>query len=176
MSLQIVSNFWSVQNNLIIEANKPYFIGNFTSPFIVVNVTSEFALDSWKKAGNLAQAIAFGNNIAYGEFKEITLNTFLLFQFPILTGNDYKLYYFPLKRLEKISLTIWEYQGETIDESLKKIAEVIKNSTFLTVDFPGIQPDLNEIKTNLNIIKSLLNNQPKKIEPTSEQITFFLFN
>ena len=122
MTLQIVDNIWELKLDTSLDASiEQHYIGNFVNPYIVVNVISDNVLPSWRQAGNIGQAVRFGNDFAHGEIKLLTLDKFLLLQFPLLTGDNYDLYYFPFSRLVTAKIKVWEYKGSTVSNTTKNM-------------------------------------------------------
>lgn len=168
MVLQLTNNFWELKLDTIFDANiSQHLLGTFNSPYIIINVTSDDTLTAWKQAGSVGQAITFEGNLAYGEVTNLTLNTFTLLQFSLLSGTDYKLYYFPLPRLVNSQVKVWAYLGETIDTTINDLAIAISNV--------NIEVNLSSIEKDLALIKNALGIRPL-VEPTPEEIEFFLFN
>ncbi|MDJ0691672.1 MAG: hypothetical protein QNJ41_24610 [Xenococcaceae cyanobacterium MO_188.B32] len=129
MTLQLVDNLWELKTDSTLDANTTMHpLGTYSNNFVVVNVTSDYTLAPWRQAGSIGQAVSFDNDYAYGENKRITLNSYLVLQFPLLTGSTYDLYYFPLPRLVEAKVKIWEYKGETIDASINELIKALQNA------------------------------------------------
>lgn len=156
MTLQLVDNTWELKLDTSLDASiDQHYMGNFANPYVVVNVISDEANPSWKQAGNIGQAVKFDNDYAYGEVKAITLNTYLLFEFPLLTGNDYDLYYFPFPRLVTAKIKVWEYLGNTVDVGLKQLINGLESASLPNIENKLI--DINElIQENKDTATNLL--------------------
>ena len=141
MTLQLVDNLWELKLDNTLDANAPiHSLGTFTNPFVVVNISSERTLTSWQQAGTIGQAINFDRDYAHGEIKQITLDSYLLLQFPLLTGNTYDLYYFPLPRLVEAKVKVWEYKGETIDVSISELITALQSASL-----PSFEKEINSL-------------------------------
>ena len=157
MTLQLTDNLWSLKLDTFLDATHPqHLLGSFTSPFIVVNITSQQALSMWRKAGAIAQAITFESDTAYGEAKELTLNKYALLQFPLLSGDIYQLYYFPLLRLVNVQIKVWEYTGNTVDVSVSNLIQQLEASATFQVDFSSLDSNFVSIQQDLAAIKNYL--------------------
>ncbi len=159
MTLQLVDNLWELKINSVLDATIPnHYLGVFTNTFVVVNVSSTEALPIWKQGGQIGQAISFDDDFAYGEIKSLNLNSYLLFQFPLLTGENYELYYFSLPRLINVNLKIWEYKGNTVNASVIELISALENANLsnLQVDLPAVTTKLEEIDASIQYLEQLM--------------------
>lgn len=157
MTLQLTDNLWNLKIDEIYDANvDKHYLGNFTNNYLVINIQSNHVLSDWRQAGNIGQAIPFNTDLAYGELKQITLDSYLLLNFPLLTEESYDLYYFPLSRLKESIVKVWEYQGTTKDISLQNLIDGLNNN---------ISVNINESNSNvLTKIHSYLTNMEREQE------------
>ena len=161
MTLQLVDNLWKLKVDTTLDATiSQHLLGTFDNLFVVVNVTSDSALPIWKQAGSIGQAINFGRTLAYGEVKQIYLNTYLLLQFPLLSGEIYDLYYFPLTRLVESQIKIWEYIGDTIDTSINQLIATLQTAG-LTNWVPQLQEEPN---SNVLLTRIIQHNELSQLE------------
>ena len=141
MTLQIIDNSWELKLNTELDTSVPrHSLGSFNSSFIIVNISSDSVDPRWRQAGYIGQGVIFDDKIAYGEFKEISLDNYLLLEFPLLSTDNYELFYLPLPRLVQANIRIWEYKGSTKDTELIKLLEALKS-----FEFPTIQDALNQV-------------------------------
>lgn len=143
MTLQLIDNTWELRIDTTFDASVPiHNLGTYTNPYIVVYINSDDVLEQWRQAGSIGQAVGFGNDYAYGEIKPITLDSYQLLQFPLLTGKSYDLYYFPLPRLVNAQVKVWEYKGAVVNSSdIKIVLDCIKEDvtaikSYLSIDMP----------------------------------------
>ena len=159
MSLQLTDNLWELKLDSTLDANiARHSLGSFTNPFVVCYVTSDSALPVWKQAGTIGQAIDFDDSFAHGEIKQITLNSHLLFQFPLLSGDSYELYYFSLPRLVEVKLKIWQYLGDTTDTSIQQIITALESANLsnLQINLPEIEIQLQQLQASTNYLQELI--------------------
>ena len=144
MTLQLVDNVWELKLDTSLDAEiEQHYIGNFVNSYVVVNVTSDDVLPSWRQAGNIGQAVSFGDDFAHGEIKALTLDRYLLLEFPLLTGDNYDLYYFPFPRLVTAKIKVWEYLGSTVDIEVNKLVESLQSASL-----PNIEKQINSLANN----------------------------
>lgn len=159
MTLQIIDNLWELKVNDLFDSNiARHSLGVFSHPYLIVKVSSDFALESWRQGGSIGQGINFEAASAYGEIKPLTLESLLLFQFPLLTGDNYELYYFSLPRLEAVQLQVWEYSGQTIDASISQLVNALESADLsnLQVDTAEINQQLAEINASIQYLENLM--------------------
>jgi hypothetical protein len=130
MGLKLTSNNWELKadsnyNNSLRE----HYLGVFSSPFIIAQVESSFALPDWRKGGYIAQGWQTENGIAYGKREELLLSESLILEFLAFSGNSYELYYFTLPRLTEVRLKVWEYKGDTVDSCTQELIEALQAQT-----------------------------------------------
>lgn len=179
MTLQLVDNSWELKLDAELDANTSiHLLGTFTNPFVVINVTSDDTLTPWRQAGTIGQAISFDSDYAHGEIKQITLDSYLLLQFPLLTGDSYDLYYFPLPRLVTAKLKIWEYKGETIDVSINELIGALQKA-----NLPNIEDEITAlaklIQENMSSYPSVcsdseIDGETEELNPTNLLNSLFL--
>ncbi len=152
----------SNSNQLLIE---PFEINQqFSSQYLAVGIIVKAAKDSWQFGGRIAQDFKFPNygvgyfqkGKAFNFSQELLINRVTFVQFPPITSARYKIHYFPPKYFAEVKVQIWEYQGETLDESLEKLVNTLETSTILRVDFSELQPTLDCVKQDLIAIKDYL--------------------
>lgn len=167
MTLQLTENLWKLKLDTVFDAQvNQFYLGSFSNPFVIVNINSDYTSPVWRQAGNIGQAITFQDSLAYGELKEVFLDSFLLLQFPLLSGEEYNLYYFPLPRLVQAKFKIWEYQGETVDTSVSQLFEILSAATF-----PKLENDIKKINQYLSSLSNQNYNQ-KKATKKDENLLF----
>ena len=153
MTLQLVDNTWALKLDTSFDANvSQHYIGTYINPYVVVNVSSDDVLPDWQQAGSIGQAVMFSDDYAHGEFKALTLDKYLLLQFPLLTGNTYDLYYFPFPRLVTAKVKVWEYSGETVDADLKQLISALKDANVLNSQLAGVEQKLCELTQLVKLI------------------------
>ena len=151
MTLQLTENIWELRIDTIFDAKvNQFYLGLFANPFVIVNVNSEYTSPVWRQAGHIGQAITFQDSLAYGELKEIFLESFLLLQFPLLSGEEYNLYYFPLPRLVKAKVKVWEYKGESINASINQIVNALQEASL-----PNIEKEITDLAKTVRENQSL---------------------
>jgi hypothetical protein len=148
MTLQLLDNLWELRtNSVFFNTVTQESLGFFSSPFVVISVISSFAEPLWSKGGSVSQAIALPDtSIAWGNRKELVLNQLSLFEFPILSNNNYELFYFSLARLEAVQIKVWEYVGQTKDTAVENLVTTLETSAILTVDFSQVNVRLDAIE------------------------------
>lgn len=152
MTLQLLDNLWSMRVDETLSAlSAQHSLGDFTSPYVAITVTSAYAQPGWSKGGTVSQAITLPDSSpAYGSFRELFLNRVSLLEFPFLTGGSYNLRYFPFFRLGEVQIKVWEYTGQTRDRAVENLVEALETSAVLTVDFSQINARLNTLEAAIN--------------------------
>lgn len=144
MVLQLTNNEWLLRLDTEIDSSLGrYLLGNFRNPFVILNFTSESANPLWTKAGYISQAVIIDNSSAYDQNREVLLNLNNFCKFEALSGSDYRLYYFPPTRLQKVRVKVWEYQGTIADSSISDLIDSLsKVPTNQLVDLSIIEEKL----------------------------------
>ena len=162
MTLQLVDNLWELKLDNTLDANiARHYLGTYSNPFVVINITSDNTLTSWRQAGSIGQAVDFDSDYAHGEIKQVTLDSYLLLQFPLLTGNTYDLYYFPLPRIVEAKVKVWEYKGETIDVSISELLNALQSASL-----PSFEKEINSLAKLIQ--NTILASGIEDIEPEQE--------
>ena len=82
MSFQLTDNDWSIKVDKSFSVNKSSLLGSFASPLMIIFCVATHTEPGWKQGGSIAQKIPFKETQAFGEFKDIKLNSLTLFEFP----------------------------------------------------------------------------------------------
>lgn len=149
MALQVTNDNWIEKVDTVVPGTEDlYLLGEFTNPFVIVEIQSTIADPVWNKAGEIAQSIDTEIGTVYGKKQELFLRNPNLINFDSLSTESYKLWYFPLDRLGNTSVKVYEYRGETIDSQIQILVDGLKQSDLLNEDLSAIGAMLDRILLN----------------------------
>ncbi|WP_319422069.1 hypothetical protein [Pleurocapsa sp. FMAR1] len=141
----MMSNAWRLRTTLYKKAvtsnDERIFIPAFdtgktySSELIAIGISVINSYDNWRYGGYVCQELnlsCFGylnNNKAFYRSGNLLINNVSILKLNLLSGNSYKLRYFPPTYFADVRIQVWEYQGEKfdlLDEQLKRIESKIE--------------------------------------------------
>ena len=144
----------------------------FSSRYLAVGIIVPTSKDSWQFGGRISQEFSFFNTAqgyvetkrAFNLSQELLINRVTFVQFPPISAQEYKINYLPPRYFSEVTIQVWEYVGETIDERIEKLIAALEANT-LPVDFSDLLPILEQLKEDL-ANNSSNNSEPKIIVPS----------
>ena len=132
----------------------------FNSQYLAVGVIVPESRDSWQYGGRISQEFNFFNNKsgyskpkkAFHLSQELLIDKVTFVKFPPITQKEYRINYLPPRYFESVTIQIWEYTGETIDEQLQRLIDGLENNAVLSVDFSELQSTLDLLKADIEKI------------------------
>ena len=139
----------------------PSFLINaeFNSPYVAVGIKVTAAGENWRFGGHLAQEFSFpgsgyrNSGKAFFRTEELIINNVSIIEIPVITGQPYKLRFFPPTWFRDLRLEIWEYSAEAAKDSITESLEILALLAKILLDL-GIVQD-GSLATLLSILISL---------------------
>ncbi len=155
----------------------------FTSEFVAVGIEVTASGENWRFGGHIAQQFDFPSSgfrhpgKAFYRTEDLIINDVTIINIPIVSGEPYKLRYFPPTWFRDLRFTIWEYTGESSTsptqealEVLQLLAELllqsglIQDGTLATLLAILVSLDIPDILNKLDFIYKFI----KSLNPTTE--------
>ena len=118
---------------------------SFTSEFVAVGIEVTASGENWRFGGHIAQEFNFPSSgfrhsgKAFYRTEDLIINDVTIINIPIVSGEPYRLRYFPPSWFRDLRFTIWEYTGESSSgipqdalEILQLLAELLLASGIVT--------------------------------------------
>ena len=115
--------------------------GEFTSDYVAVGIEVTASGENWRFGGHIAQQFNFPSSgfkhpgKAFYHTEDLMINDVTIINIPIVSGEPYRLRYFPPAWFKDLRFTIWEYTGESSSgipqdalEVLQLLAELLLQS------------------------------------------------
>lgn len=160
MTLKLLSNDWTLTYDQIITGTtNKLFLGNFTSNYLAILINSSFKKDDWQQGGFVAQEIVLpDSSIALANTTNLRLAEVNLIQFPILSEDNYNLYYLGLDRLETTTIKIYEYIGETEESLLPQINNYLESNAEFQIDTSALSLKIDNLENKIDTLEQAINN------------------
>lgn len=147
-----------------LDNNKQYipsFLINaeFNSPYVAVGIKVSSSGENWRFGGHLAQEFSFpgsgyrNSGKAFFTTEELIINNVSIIEIPVITGQPYKLRFFPPTWFRDLRLEIWEYSSETAQDSLTESLEILALLAKVLLELGLVQD--GSLTTLLSILISL---------------------
>ena len=134
----------TVKNRLSLESRVVNLGNKFTSPYLIVRVSSTGQHATWTYGGKLwASFLTLGKQAKYYQV-DLELFEQELVSVPLLFKGKYSLLYQAPKWFPDVTLKVWEYQGEIIGDTE-------------TIDLTAIEDKLSIIENNQTDLGASLN-------------------
>ena len=157
--------------------------GEFTSDFVAVGIEVTASGENWRFGGHIAQQFSFPSSgfkhpgKAFYRTEELMINEVTIINIPIVSGEPYRLRYFPPAWFKDLRFTIWEYVGESSNdipqdalEVLQLLAElllqsgIVQDGTLATLLAILVSLDIPDILNKLDFIYKFI----RSLSPATE--------
>ncbi len=156
---------------------------SFTSQFVAVGIEVTASGENWRFGGHIAQEFSFPSSgfkhsgKAFYRTEDLMINDVTIINIPIVSGEPYRLRYFPPTWFRDLRFTIWEYTGESSNsvpqdalEVLQLLAElllasgIVADGTLATLLAILVSLDIPDILNKLDFIYKFI----RSLNPTTE--------
>lgn len=133
--------------------------GEFTSEFVAVGIEVTASGENWRFGGHIAQQFNFPSSgfkhpgKAFYRTDELLINDVTIINIPIVSGEPYRLRYFPPGWFRDLRFTIWEYAGESSNSTTQNALEILQFLAELLLQL-GLAPG-GALTTLLTILVTL---------------------